>query len=1203
MPVVIPNPPVVSPAAGHELSTLQTRAAELKAAISAYAADPTLANLSLLDSARSDYDTAVTAARNANPAAFFNNAASTSLGPATSRYLALAANHAAFIASEPASLTFEGFIPNGGLDGGVISMGSGSLLDLRGGLNPDNSYSLVFDDNLSYDDILLNNMVAPFAIATSYGGAIFDQGGTLSLNQVLFTNNSAYANTNINGVNNSGNASGTTGTESYGGAIYSLGGTINLSNIDFYSNDASGGSTAKGTAAGYIATAMALSQGYGGAIYLDSGFMSIGNSSFSFNAAFAYSEASAYNAAQAAGLAQGGAIFHKGGKVALHDVTFTQNSATADITSNSINSSADAEANGGAIYQGTGTLSLRQVTFTGNEANAEATARNGNEATASTNTNSYAIGGAIFNKGGVLNLFNVDFSTNKALSSSLSYAEKDSSANAESRGGAFYNDSGTLAFTNGSFLNNVASANADNNAHAHGGAFYTKDGTLDLFNVTFSGNYAQAYSESFVEEFNPVTADSRNSAFGGAIYSKDSAFNLTNVSISNNYAKAEASATANGSYYSFPIASAYSETLAHGGAAYHEGGAMSFSNASFSSNYARAVSDSIAYGDTGIATDVDSVAFAYARGGAIYHNGGLLSLSNATFSNNYAYASASASASMDVSANIEARAFAYGGAIFTSGATLNLTNVTFSNNHVEAVGTTSAEARGGAIYSLNNAINFTTSSGKTSLFTGNTANGVASSIYFNGGSFDILTQTNALLDMRDPMSRENTVSNLPITKTGDGAWALGGSNTFLGNNTAFAVNGGTLYLYAANEVDNSVRDINGDIVTAAQVVAGSLQLTGASSSFSLGSGASLVAGGTNSITTGGTITFADGSTIRGGSASQFLGGVDPARKELGNTTQLTLSATGGISLNGTVNLGALDAVDVFTLTGLLTGSGGINKVGAGTVVLANANTFLGNSSISAGTLRVTNASGSATGSASLAVKNGSTLAGNGKVTGVVTVENGGTISPGLSPGTISLGELVLGPSGHVAFELGTPNVIGGPTNDLIDVVQNLEGSGSSGNLTLNGGIVDILSLGGLGTYTLIAWDGGLVHNATPTIGLWQAGYFFDGGIVVNETLKEVQLTVTTDGLQFWDGNGTSADGILTGGTGTWNFTDARWTDSDGSGANLTWQDGYGAVFGGLRGGTVTLNDNVSLGVQGLHFATSGYTLTGTGAFTISDSGT
>ncbi len=51
--------------------------------------------------------------------------------------------------------------------------------------------------------------------------------------------------------------------------------------------------------------------------------------------------------------------------------------------------------------------------------------------------------------------------------------------------------------------------------------------------------------------------------------------------------------------------------------------------------------------------------------------------------------------------------------------------------------------------------------------------------------------------------------------------------------------------------------------------------------------------------------------------------------------------------------------------------------------------------------------GSTAASSVVTVAGGATLAGTGNVAGPVNVESGGTISPGLSPGTIMTGDLDL----------------------------------------------------------------------------------------------------------------------------------------------------------------------------------------------------
>jgi autotransporter-associated beta strand protein len=80
------------------------------------------------------------------------------------------------------------------------------------------------------------------------------------------------------------------------------------------------------------------------------------------------------------------------------------------------------------------------------------------------------------------------------------------------------------------------------------------------------------------------------------------------------------------------------------------------------------------------------------------------------------------------------------------------------------------------------------------------------------------------------------------------------------------------------------------------------------------------------------------------------------------------------------------------LSGALSGTGGLNKAGAGTQVLTGTNTYTGATTIDAGTLQV---AGSIAGSV---VVNGGWLTGNGTVGGDVDVLPGGGVSAGASPG-------------------------------------------------------------------------------------------------------------------------------------------------------------------------------------------------------------
>ncbi|RDI16344.1 autotransporter-associated beta strand protein, partial [Pseudacidovorax intermedius] len=83
----------------------------------------------------------------------------------------------------------------------------------------------------------------------------------------------------------------------------------------------------------------------------------------------------------------------------------------------------------------------------------------------------------------------------------------------------------------------------------------------------------------------------------------------------------------------------------------------------------------------------------------------------------------------------------------------------------------------------------------------------------------------------------------------------------------------------------------------------------------------------------------------------------------------------------------------------------------------------------------------------------------------------------------------------------------------------------------------------------------------------------------------------TPKVTYWD-NSTTANGVVNGGTGTWDATTANWTTQNG-GTNGIWAgDTSVATFGGLVAGpfTVTVSGPQSMG--GLTFSTTGYTLSG-----------
>src|SRR5207245_7472747 len=75
----------------------------------------------------------------------------------------------------------------------------------------------------------------------------------------------------------------------------------------------------------------------------------------------------------------------------------------------------------------------------------------------------------------------------------------------------------------------------------------------------------------------------------------------------------------------------------------------------------------------------------------------------------------------------------------------------------------------------------------------------------------------------------------------------------------------------------------------------------------------------------------------------------------GGTAASTKKFTMGTSGTDAVHVDT--AVTVLTLSGVIDGTGALSKTGSGTLLLSGPNTYSGETTISAGTLRINNASG------------------------------------------------------------------------------------------------------------------------------------------------------------------------------------------------------------------------------------------------------
>lgn len=253
---------------------------------------------------------------------------------------------------------------------------------------------------------------------------------------------------------------------------------------------------------------------------------------------------------------------------------------------------------------------------------------------------------------------------------------------------------------------------------------------------------------------------------------------------------------------------------------------------------------------------------------------------------------------------------------------------------------------------------------------------------------------------------------------------------------------------------------------------------------------------------GGLITFLNGGragtatiTANGGASAANGGGIRFQGGALGDSARLVVNAgafadfTNNVSFGNTV-VGSIEGAGTFslggslltvgnlntstTVSGTITDTGGLTagiggrltKVGTGALTLSGVNGYTGLTTVDAGTLNV---NGFVMGD--VLVNEFGTLAGTGEVGG--TISGAGVIAPGLSPGTLTAGALLLSGDSVLEFELGT-------NSDQIVV---------EGNITLDG-TLNIFNAGGLtaGTsYPLFTYGDTLTDNGLQ-IGTVPAGF-------------------------------------------------------------------------------------------------------------------
>ncbi|CAB3729785.1 hypothetical protein LMG24238_05618 [Paraburkholderia sediminicola] len=263
-----------------------------------------------------------------------------------------------------------------------------------------------------------------------------------------------------------------------------------------------------------------------------------------------------------------------------------------------------------------------------------------------------------------------------------------------------------------------------------------------------------------------------------------------------------------------------------------------------------------------------------------------------------------------------------------------------------------------------------------------------------------------------------------LVKQGAGTLTLTGNNTYDGGTQ---IDAGTLQIGNGGAVGS----IQGDVLNNSALVVNrsdAVTLSGAIS----GTGTLTQAGPGTTILTGDS-TFTGTTTIDAGVLQLGDGGTSG-------------SMTGPIVNNAVL---AIDRADTAVLPGVISGTGSLTQMGAGTTVLAGENTYSGGTTIDAGTLQI----------------------GNGGTTGSIIgdVTNNGTLAFNRAD-TVTFSNLISGTGGLVQAGPGTLNLEGDQTYSGPTTVQ-------GGMLAVNGSIqsaTKVAAGGTLGGYGTIIGD---VQNA------------------------------------------------------------------------------------------------------------------------------
>jgi len=181
-----------------------------------------------------------------------------------------------------------------------------------------------------------------------------------------------------------------------------------------------------------------------------------------------------------------------------------------------------------------------------------------------------------------------------------------------------------------------------------------------------------------------------------------------------------------------------------------------------------------------------------------------------------------------------------------------------------------------------------------------------------------------------------------------------------------------------------------------------------------GTGGAIAHGGTGVVTLTAANTYTGTTAITGnGSLRLGAGGADGSLSTNSAISMAAAQSTFVVDQSDTVTQGVDFSVAAITASVGGPGIGNFIQAGSGTTILNAANSYRGATSVNAGTLLINGNQSAADGAVTVA--SGATLGGSGTTGGAVTVN--GILSPGNSPGVLTVASLILGGSSTSLFEI------------------------------------------------------------------------------------------------------------------------------------------------------------------------------------------